>query len=109
MKHSPDRTFDISALRRVGPWSRWLIAALAGALLWLFVTASQHHHASDVEDADCAICTAVVHHVVDLTASPNIAPPVVAVAYLIEPASGYVTTSFFKAVCPPICGPPSLV
>jgi hypothetical protein len=99
--------FDVSRMRSHSATARVLIVLLASALLWLFMVASQHHHATDDEDNDCAICSAVVHHVVDLTAAPAIAAPIAAAIYYVESVKPVVLASAFEGVCPPICGPPS--
>jgi hypothetical protein len=106
MKRYAQTDADLSTFRRYGTISRALIVFLAGALLAVFMAASQHHHETDADDRDCAICTAVVHHVVNLTLPPTVAPTVASVAYLTTPVPFHTFDSAFKSVCPPICGPP---
>lgn len=73
----------------------------------LVSTAATHHHATVVDDQDCAICSVVAHKVSGL---PPVALPVLMVVLL-----SYAPFILFKqgvalaspVLLPPSCGPPA--
>lgn len=93
--------------RRVAPWRFWTTIVTIAAFLSLLLAASSHHHLTQAEDHDCAICSVVSHKVSD--------PPTVVLPQLVLVLQSYAPFLAFAAckphlspsLLPPACGPPS--
>ena len=93
--------------RRLAPWRFWTTIVTIAAFLSLLLTVSSHHHLTQAEDQDCAICSVVSHKVSD--------PPAVALPQLVLVLLAFAPFLAFAAckphvspsLLPPSCGPPS--
>lgn len=94
---------------RVGRWRRWVALITLGCVLSLFLTAASHHHDSDAEDRDCAVCSAVIHHVADATPTLPVVLSFFVALYFVVGAPFQSATFVASILSPPICGPPQLL
>ena len=93
--------------RRLAPWRFWTTIVTIAAFLSLLLTISSHHHLTQAEDQDCAICGVVAHKVSD--------PPAVMLPKLVLVLLAFAPFLAFAAckphvspsLLPPACGPPS--
>ena len=88
-------------------WRVWTAMLTAITFVVLVSTAAMHHHATMVEDQDCAICSVVTHKLADL---PLVTLPrlvVIFIAYApFLPATQRVAHAS-PSLLPPSCGPPA--
>jgi hypothetical protein len=102
----PDHWFDAI---RVGRWRKWVALLTLGCVLSLFFTAASHHHDSDAEDRDCAVCSAVIHHVADSTPILPVVLSFFVALYFVVRAPLQSASFVAFALSPPICGPPQIL
>jgi hypothetical protein len=92
--------------RAVAPWRLWTALITTIAFVMLLATAATHHHATAIDDQDCAVCGVVTHKVSD--------PPLITLPQQVVVVVGYspyllTKPTILKATpvqLPPSCGPP---
>jgi hypothetical protein len=93
--------------RAVAPWRIWTALLTAITFVVLVSTAAMHHHATAVEDQDCAVCSVVTHKVTNL---PLVVLPKLVVVFLSYSPfllpKPFITLAS-PVVLPPSCGPPA--
>jgi len=93
--------------RVVARWRVWAALLTLVTFAVLVSTAAMHHHATVVDDQDCAICSIVTHKTSDLP--PTTLPALVLILLsfapflLVKPGVAHVSSILF----PPACGPPA--
>jgi hypothetical protein len=101
-----DESFDVIRLSR---WRKRIALLVLGCVISLFLTAASHHHDSDAEDRDCAVCSAVIHHVADSVAILPVAASFFVALYFVVRDQLQSATFVASLLSPPICGPPQSV
>jgi hypothetical protein len=90
----------------VGRWRVWTALLTAITFVVLVSTAAMHHHATAVEDQECATCSVLTHKLADvpLVKLPTLILLLVSYApYLLAaPVVAHISLSLL----PPACGPP---
>jgi len=101
------RTLQTQRARTVAPWRIWTALLTVISFVVLVSTATMHHHATAVEDQDCAICSVVTHKVADLP--PVTMPAMVAILLSYAPflPAKPSTARPSPLHLPPSCGPPA--
>jgi hypothetical protein len=93
--------------RAIAPWRVWTALLTAMTFVVLVSTAAMHHHATVVDDQDCAVCSIVTHKVTDIP--PTTLPALVLILLsfapflLAKPGVAHVSSILF----PPARGPPA--
>jgi hypothetical protein len=96
-------------VRDVAPWRIWTALITTLAFVMLLATAATHHHATAIDDQDCAVCGVVTHKISD--------PPLVSLPELVVVVLAYSPYLLAKPTVvqaspvqlPPSCGPPASV
>ncbi|MBV8666893.1 MAG: hypothetical protein JO269_10465 [Burkholderiaceae bacterium] len=99
---------SVPRARAAAPWRVWTALLTAITFAVLVATAATHHHASVVEDQDCAVCGVVTHKLADPPPVVLLRPVLILVSYL--PYLAVVPLVRFSSplLLPPACGPPTL-
>ncbi|HXA47872.1 MAG TPA: hypothetical protein VNW52_09605 [Burkholderiaceae bacterium] len=113
-KHHQPRSRQASSLptqraRIVAPWRIWTALLTMITFVVLLSTAATHHHATVVDDQDCAICSVVTHKIADLslTTLPALVLILLSYAPFLLAKPGTVHASL--RLLPPSCGPPASI
>lgn len=94
-------------VRDVAPWRIWTALITTLAFVMLLATAATHHHATAIDDQDCAVCGVVTHKVSD---PPLVTLPeqvVVVLAYSPYLVAKPTAVQASPIQLPPSCGPPA--
>jgi hypothetical protein len=93
---------------RPARWRVWTALLAAITFIVLVSTAATHHHATTVDDQDCAICSVVTHKLADLplVKLPKLVVILVSYAPFLRAAPSVAHASPLRL--PPSCGPPAL-
>ena len=92
--------------RAVAPWRIWTALITTLAFVMLIATSATHHHATAVDDQDCAVCSVVTHKITDppLVVLPRLVVIVLAYSPYLLAKSSVVFAA--PVLLPPSCGPP---
>jgi hypothetical protein len=93
--------------RDAAPWRIWTALITTLAFVMLLATAATHHHATAIDDQDCAVCSVVTHKVSD---PPPVTLPALVVVVLAYSPYLLAKPTVVKASpiqLPPSCGPPA--
>ena len=95
--------------RGLAPWRYWTTIVTIAAFLSLLLTVSSHHHLSQAEDQDCAICSVVSHKVSD--PPPAALPSLVLVLLSFAPYLAFAACKphVSPSLLPFACGPPAIL
>jgi hypothetical protein len=91
----------------VGRWRFWTALLTLFAFVTLVATAATHHHASAVEDQECAVCGVVAHKIGDVPLVKLPAATLVLLAFAPHLPMAQAIIPVSPRTLPPSCGPPA--